>query len=118
MSNETVLVIDDDKAARESLQMFLEFEGFVVSSCESGAAALDLISKKHFEILLIGYRIPEMNGEELTRLLRPLCPDAFIIGFSIGSKEQAFLRAGADAFLSKRQLVQKLVALIKHKMPR
>ena len=45
MSNEAVLVIDDDKPTRVSLKMFLEFEGFVVCSCESGAAALDMIEK-------------------------------------------------------------------------
>ncbi len=118
MSTETVLVIDDDKTTRDSLQMFLEFEGFVVSSCESGAAALDLITKKHFEVLLIDYRMPDMNGDELTRRLRPLCPDAFILGFSMESKEQAFLTAGADAFLSKHQLVQKLIPLIKKRMQR
>lgn len=118
MSNEAVLVIDDDKSTRSSLQMLLEFEGFVVSSCASGVAALELIRKKHFEILLIGCRIPEMNGDELTRRLRPLCPDAFILGFSIESKEQAFLNAGADAFLSKRKLVQKMIPLIKNKMSR
>jgi len=92
--------------------MFLEFEGFIVSSCESGVAALDLISKKHFEMLLIDYQMPGMNGDELTKRLRPLCPDAFILGCSLESKDQAFLRAGADAFLSKYQLVQKLVPLI------
>ena len=105
MSNEAVLVIDDDKPTRVSLKMFLEFEGFVVCSCESGAAALDMIRKIHFYILLIGYRMPEMNGDELTRQLRPLCPDAFILGFSVESKNQAFLRAGADAFVRKDRLV-------------
>lgn len=105
MSNEAVLVIDDDKPTRVSLKMFLEFEGFVVCSCESGAAALDMIRKIHFDILLIGYRMPEMNGDELTRQLRPLCPDAFILGFSVESKNQAFLRAGADAFVRKDRLV-------------
>jgi CheY-like chemotaxis protein len=116
VSNQAVLVIDDDKITRDSLQMFLEFEGLVVSSCESGAAALDLISKKRFEVLLIDYRMPEMNGEELTRRLRPLCPDAFILGFSIESKDQAFLKSGADAFLNKHQLVKKLIPLIKKRM--
>ncbi len=118
VSNETVLVIDDDKTTRDSLQMFLEFEGFVVSSCESGATALDLVSKKHFEVLLIDYQMPDINGDELTRRLRPLCPDAFILGFSMESKEQAFLKVGADAFLSKHQLVQKLIPLIKKRMQR
>ncbi|HUJ18841.1 MAG TPA: response regulator [Nitrospirota bacterium] len=113
MSSGEVLVIDDDKSTRDSLRIFLEFEGYIVSTCESGAAALDLIRKKHFEILLIDYRMPEMNGDELTRWLRPLCPEAFILGISIESNEQAFLRAGADAFLGKRELVQKLIPLLK-----
>jgi two-component system, OmpR family, response regulator ArlR len=108
-----VLVIDDDETARKSIQMLLEFDGFDVSSCESGSAAFVLIRGKYFEILLVDYRMPEMNGDEVTRQLRPLCPDAYILGFSIESKEQAFLSAGADAFLGKHELVQKLVPLIK-----
>ena len=116
MSNEAVLVIDDDIPTRVSLKMFLEFEGFVVNSCESGAAALDLISKKCFDILLIGYSVPEMNGDELTRRLRPLCPDAFILGFSAESKDQEFLSAGANAFVRKDRLVHELVQLIKNRM--
>jgi CheY-like chemotaxis protein len=116
VSNEAVLVIDDDKPTRVSLKMFLEFEGFVVCSCESGASALDLISKKYFDILLIGYRMPEMNGDELTRELRRLCPDAFILGFSVESKDQEFLSAGADAFVKKDRLVHELVPLIKNRI--
>jgi len=116
VDNETVLVIDDDKATRVSLQMFLEFEGFAVSCCESGAAALDLINRKHFEILMIGHRIPEMKGDELARQLRSLCPDAFILGFSVESNnDEVFIRAGADAFLSKHELVRKLIPLIKNR---
>ena len=116
MSNGAVLVIDDDKSTRVSLKMFLEFEGFVVYSCESGAAALDLISKIHFDILLIGYRVPEMNGDALTKQLRPLCPDALILGFSVELNDQAFLSAGADAFVRKDRLVHELVPLIKNRM--
>jgi CheY-like chemotaxis protein len=116
VSNEAVLVIDDDKTTRDSLQMLLEFEGFAVSSCESGAAALGLISNKHFRVLLIGYRMPEMNGDESIRLLRPLCPDAFILGFGPESKGRAFLAAGADFFIRKDKLVHELVPLIKQNM--
>ncbi len=38
--------------------VFSELEGFAVSFCESGAAVLDLISKKRFEILMMGRRMP------------------------------------------------------------
>lgn len=116
MSNEAVLVIDDDKSTRVSLKMFLEFEGFVVYSCDRGATALDLMSKLRFDILLIGYRMPEMSGDELTRQLRTLYPDAFILGFSVESKDQAFLGAGADAFVRKDRLVHELVSLIKNRI--
>jgi len=115
VSSEVVLVIVDDKATRDSLQMFLAFEGFIVRSCKSGAAALDLISKKRCDVILLCYRMPEMNGDELTRRLRSLCPDAFIIGFSVESNDQAFLMAGADAFIRKDKLVHELVPLIKNR---
>jgi len=99
VSSEVVLVIVDDKATRDSLQMFLAFEGFIVRSCKSGAAALDLISKKRCDVILLCYRMPEMNGDELTRRLRPLCPDAFESGFGVVSYDQALLRAVGDAFV-------------------
>jgi len=116
VSNEAVLVVDDDKLTRDGLHMLLESEGFAVSSCANGAVALDLIRNKQFEILLIDYRMPEMNGDELTRQLRPLCPDALIIGISIESRGQAFLKSGADAFLGKHELVRKLPPLIKNRI--
>lgn len=98
--------------------MLLEFEGYVVSFCESGACAADLIREKCFDVLLIAYRMPEMNGNEVVRLLRPRCPQALMIGFSVESKEQDFIKAGADAFVGKRELVRKLLPLIKNKMLR
>lgn len=116
MSSETVLIIGDDKITRYGLHMLLEFEGFIVHSCENGVSALDLIDKEHFEIFLIDYRMPKMNGGEVARRLRPLCPEALIIGFSIESKGREFLAAGADAFIGKNALVHELVPLIKNRM--
>ena len=116
MGGEAVLVIVDDKATRDSLQMFLTFEGFIVSSCKGGSEALEVTREKHFDVLLICYRILEINGVELMRQLRSLCPDAFIIGFSVESEGQAFLRAGADAFVRKDKMVHELVPLIRNRI--
>ncbi|HXY54559.1 MAG TPA: response regulator [Nitrospirota bacterium] len=118
MSSEAVLVIVDDKATRDSLQMFLTFEGFIISSSKCGADALDVTRKKRFDVLLICYRILEINGDELMRQLRSRCPDSFIIGFGIESKGQAFLRAGADAFVRKDKVVHELVPLIRNRIRR
>jgi CheY-like chemotaxis protein len=111
-----ILIIDDDRTTRDSLVMLLEFEGYNVSSCGSGASAFDLVKEKCYEVILIDYRMPEMNGDEVTKVLRPLCPDAFVIGFSIETKDRRFLAAGADAFISKNALVHELVPLIKNRI--
>jgi len=96
--------------------MLLEFEGYSVSFCENGLAAYDLAQKKCFNVFIINYLMPEMNGDDVVRLLRPLCPDALVIGYSTKTKDKAFLNAGADAFINKDALVLKLVPFIKSKI--
>ena len=115
MIKETVFVIDDDETTRDSLKMYLEFDGFAVDTCENSVDALDRIARQNFDVLLIDYRMPGMKGDELTARLRSLGNAAFIIGFSNESNEQAFLTAGADAFIGKHHLVQKLLTLIKNR---
>lgn len=112
MSSESILVIDDDKITRDVLRALLGSEGFIVSCCEDGISAIDWIKKKSFEIVITDYKMPEMNGDEVTRVVRHHCPDAFIIGFSIDVKDQAFIRAGANVFISKHDLAQKLIPVI------
>jgi len=113
--NETVLIVDDNPMMRESLRGFLEAEGYIVSCCENGPMALDLTKEKRFKIVLTDYRMPEMNGDVVARLLRYQDPDAYIIGFSIASKEKAFLDAGANVFVSKEDILQDIIPLIRNR---
>lgn len=118
MSTTGILIVDDDKRTRESLRMFLEFEGFSVDDCESGEFAFALLDKKCFDVYLIDYQMPDMQGDEVMRMLRPRCPDAYMIGFSLESKDRAFLAAGANAFVRKDELVHELIPLIQNRMQR
>lgn len=113
MSKGTVLVIDDHLLIRDTLETLLKKEGFAVSSCASGKAGLDLAKRNNIGIFLVDYRMPGMNGDEVTVGLRTLCPKAIIIGFSIESKKEEFLKAGADKYIDKDQLDNKLVQCIK-----
>ncbi len=115
MSDKNVLVIDDNRTTIDILRTILESEGFRVSYCENGKTALNRVKAGRFKIIVTDYRMPEMNGDEVTRLLRPLCPDAFIIGFSLELKDHAFFKAGADAFVFKHELVHELIPLIKNR---
>ncbi len=108
-----ILIIDDDGTTRNILRMLLEFEGFVVHDCDGGAPAFDLIRNNCFDVMLIDYKMPEMNGDEVVRRMRACCPSALIIGFSLESRDREFLAAGADAFVGKDAVVHSLVPVIR-----
>jgi CheY-like chemotaxis protein len=111
MSVKAVLVIDNDKRTRESLRMLMELEGFIVDCCDSGFSAQERLQEMRFDVILIDYQMPETVGTEVTRSVRGLCPDAFIIGMSIENKSLEFMHAGADGFINKERLVQDLLPM-------
>jgi CheY-like chemotaxis protein len=115
MASASVLVVDDNEIMRDTLKGFLETEGYSVVSCEDGPSALRLSKQKRFEIVLTDFQMPEMNGDEMIKQLREDQPETFIVGFSIGNKEQSFLDAGANRFLKKEQLLTDLVPIIENR---
>jgi CheY-like chemotaxis protein len=117
VNGEDVLVIDDNQLTREVLKKLLESEGFSVTCCEDGRSAIDLAKEVKFKTFLIDYRMPGMNGDEVTVQLRRSYPDAFIIGFSMEQKDRAFLTAGANTFLSKDDIDEQLCSLLKAGRP-
>ncbi len=112
-----ILIVDDNPLTRKILKAYLEAEGFSVDGCESGNAALSLAKERQFGIFVIDYRMPGMNGDEVTALLRKQQPKALILGYSFELKEQEFFKAGADAFIMKEELNKQLVPLIRAYTP-
>ncbi len=67
----SVLVVEDDAAIREALQMALELEGFVVRTAEHGRGGLDALATIERPCLvLLDLMMPVMNGEEFLHALR------------------------------------------------
>ena len=113
MMTESILVVDDNQTTRDILRTILLSAGYkAVDTSEDGTAAIDAIKTKRYDTFIVDYRMPSMRGDELTRILRKNQPDAFIIGYSIESKEETFRSAGANAFLVKDDLMQRIVPLI------
>jgi DNA-binding response OmpR family regulator len=109
----TVLVIDDTLLIRECLCYALEADGFEVYDCEDGLSALGLAAENDFHIIITDYRMPNMNGVEVTKHLRLRFPAAIIIGVSSDDKRADFLAAGADAFLLKPYAYDNLITFLK-----
>jgi CheY-like chemotaxis protein len=109
----SILIVDDDELLPGIIRGVLEDGGHAVSCCHNGADAIELLKERNFDVILTDYQMPGMKGDVVCRLLRRHRPDAFIIGFSIEHKDEAFLNAGADAFIRKDRLIQELGLLMK-----
>ncbi len=116
MSRGAVLILDDHLLIRDTLEALLMKEGFTVFSCADGRAGLDLATKNNIGIFLVDYMMPDIKGDEVAARLRTLYPDAIIIGFSIESREREFVKAGADKYIDKGQLDDKLVQYLNERI--
>jgi CheY-like chemotaxis protein len=70
LENANVLVVDDNQTNRRLLEALLKRWGLKHQSVASGPAALDLISREAFDIVLLDVQMPEMDGFEVARKIR------------------------------------------------
>ncbi len=117
-SEKAILIIDDNELFLGLLKTFLERDGFRTLTCPDPASALAVAREWAFDIFIVDYRVPNVTGYALTAAIRKIHPSAMIIGCSLEPKEQEFLSAGADRFISKEDLPAKLSVLVKNRCPR
>src|ERR687893_469263 len=104
MSRKSILVVEDEKAQREILEMILSGEGYDVTAAASGEAALRIQRDRRFDLALTDLKMTGMDGIELLQKL--LAYDSSIIVIlltahgSIDSAKEA-LRRGAFDYLEK-----------------
>lgn len=65
-----IIIVEDDPMLSDIYQMKFSSSGFEVSVAENGKVALDIIKKEKIDIVLVDIVMPEMDGFELTRILR------------------------------------------------
>ena len=106
----SILVVDDDDAIRNKLQVLLEASGFAVDVAASGADALQKLSSTRFDVAVIDYMMPGMTGIDLARELegRPSRPLTILISGGIVPDE----RPAIDAFLRKPFETNELLTVI------
>jgi CheY-like chemotaxis protein len=112
-----ILHVDDNQAVAGMMKDTLESEGWQVEACADGAEALERItSDAHYDLLLLDYDLPGLNGIELLQQARGLAHREGIpvIVLSGTAVEEAVMQAGADAFLRKPEDVSSVVQAIAH----
>lgn len=99
-----VLVIDDDEAILQSCETILEDAGYEVTLVASPEAALEQLSSEHFDLALIDFKLPGMNGLEVLERAARLDPEMVMIIFTgYGTIQSAVdaVKKGAFNYMTK-----------------
>ena len=124
MSAARVLVVEDDKAVRSSLERALRLEGYEVSVAVDGAAGLDAVAGTRPDAVVLDVMLPLLDGLSVCRQLRQRgdrTPVLMLTARAEVSDRVAGLDAGADDYLPKpfalEELLARLRALIRRTAP-
>lgn len=114
-----VLIVDDERNIRESIQKILGFDSIESGSAPDGAAALELLRSEPFDAVVTDLRMPVMGGQELIERMRGegmRCPVIMISALGEIHDAVTALKSGATDYLIKPfdpdELVLKLVAAV------
>jgi DNA-binding NtrC family response regulator len=108
-----ILIIDDEAAIRESLETLLDLEGYSVESAETGQDGLSALAARPFDLVLLDFALPDMNGLEVLEEIRERDAQLSVIMITAyGTVENAVkaVQAGATNFIQKPWDNEKLLA--------
>ena len=111
-----ILVVDDDRAVRDSLRRSLEFNGYNVDVASDGAEALARVPQVNPDAIVMDVMMPKLDGLEATRALRNAGNDVPILVLTARdavSDRVDGLDAGADDYLSKPFALEELLARVR-----
>lgn len=115
-----VLVVDDERAIRRYLHAALNAQGYSVYEASTGKEALDKVVADRPDLVVLDLGLPDMDGVEVTRLLREWTHIPIII-LSVREQETDkinALDAGADDYLTKPfssgELLARMRAALRH----
>lgn len=114
---DTVLVVDDERAVRETLGEALEAAGLRVLLARGGEEALTKLKAEPVQIVLCDLRMPQVDGMAVLHGIRAEHSDvAFILMTAFATVETAVaaLKAGASDYLMKPLVIDEVIAKVQH----
>jgi CheY-like chemotaxis protein len=118
-----IVVVDDDRDAREMLSEYLAFCGFAVHQAQDGREAIDVAERVRPAVMLLDLMMPRMDGWEATRRLKTGAGtrEITIVAVSActhpGDQERA-RRVGCDEFVCKPVDLESLAQLVNRLLAR
>ena len=119
MNKKAVLIIDDDRSVLRTFTRVLTKGGFEVDTAETGKEALEKAKTRSFDVALIDFRLPDMDGIDLlcdaSSLLKSTIK-IMITGLPSVETGSKALDHGIDAYPVKPVKPEELLSLIGEKL--
>ena len=110
-----ILVVDDQFSDREMLKGALEDKGYRVATARDGAEAIEMVKSRHYDIIFLDVRLPDMSGVETFEQVKKIDSQATVIMMTCYSEEELVERAisqGAYTCIYKPFDMEKVIALV------
>jgi DNA-binding NarL/FixJ family response regulator len=117
MSPVRVVLVEDNQVFRTTLELLfgLRDDVEIVASVDNGTAAPAVVFDLQPDVVLLDYRLPGMNGLEVTRAIRSVSPEVRVVCLtaSVSRREiDELYAAGAVACLTKDEELDEIIAAI------
>jgi two-component system cell cycle response regulator DivK len=112
-----ILIVEDNPMNMELILDLLEFYGYNVTEAEDGIKALERLSEKKFDIILLDMQLPKMDGLEVLEKIKnnPATagiPVIAVTAHAMKGSEEHFIEMGCVDYISKPIDIHKFRALI------
>lgn len=113
--NQRILIIEDEKNLARFIELELKHEGYETEICYNGRTGLDAALNSDWDLILLDLMLPELNGIEVCRRLRPVTNVPIIIMTARDSviDRVSGLDHGADDYIVKPFAIEELLARIR-----
>ncbi len=119
-----ILIVEDDSFLNKMLAYNLTADGYGVTSALNAKSAAEALRRREFDLVLLDINLPDGNGFELCKMIKPLYPDAIVIFLTANDQENDQIRgydAGAVDYITKPFVIgalqRKIHAMLEHHKP-
>lgn len=118
-----VLIVDDNSVNLKVAKGLIEPLQMVVDTAESASKAIEMVSRKKYDMIFMDHMMPEVDGVEATHIIRRMLPsykEVPIIALTanaVGEAKNMFLREGMNDFVAKPIEIKDIVSKIRKWLP-